>query len=209
MLEELVRDQAREIFVEYMNKETDCLISIRNSYQSYQKKKEKQKYVEAVEAWIGKYSFHEWNPKMIKIINRGSEIEKKAWRYFSTGEQGKKLFIKFVQISYGSPGDAIRETMSFKALFTEFKIFFNERKEQFMEEIQEKNKSLVQPKKLTTRSHGGVANLLKVLTKTMTEQGSSIRSIAKVQYAVCMQAGIYIPEEFITDVLVAEAIINE
>ena len=55
---------------------------------------------------------------------------------------------------------------------------------------------------IRTSSHGGVANLLKVLTKTMNAQGSSIRSIAKVQYAVCTQAGIYIPDEFVTDVLV-------
>ena len=52
-------------------------------------------------------------------------------------------------------------------------------------------------------SHGGVANLLKVLTKTMQDQGSSIRTIAKVQYLLCLQAGFYLPDEFITDVLVA------
>ena len=53
------------------------------------------------------------------------------------------------------------------------------------------------------QSHGGVANLLKVLTATMKAQGSSIKSIAKMQYAICLQAGIYVPEEFITDILVA------
>ena len=52
-------------------------------------------------------------------------------------------------------------------------------------------------------SHGGVANLLRVLTKTMIAQGSSILSIAKMQYAVCVQAGIMLPNEFLTDVLVA------
>ena len=54
----------------------------------------------------------------------------------------------------------------------------------------------------TPQSHGGVANLLKVLTKTMEKQGSDIASIAKVQYAICIQAGIYIPDEFIRDVAV-------
>ena len=54
----------------------------------------------------------------------------------------------------------------------------------------------------TPQSHGGVANLLKVLTKTMEKQGSDISSIAKVQYVVCVQAGIYIPNEFIRDVAV-------
>ena len=59
------------------------------------------------------------------------------------------------------------------------------------------------------QSHGGVANLLKVLTATMKQQGSSIKTIAKVQYTVCLQAGIYIPEEFIMDVLVAANIEKE
>lgn len=58
------------------------------------------------------------------------------------------------------------------------------------------------------QSHGGVANLLKVLTKTMKEQGSGIDSIAKMQYTVCMQAGIYIIPEFLTDVLVADEIMK-
>ena len=44
--------------------------------------------------------------------------------------------------------------------------------------------------------------MLKVLTKTMEKQGSDITSIAKVQYAICVQAGIYIPDEFIRDVAV-------
>lgn len=61
----------------------------------------------------------------------------------------------------------------------------------------------------TPQSHGGVANLLKVLTKTMHEQGSTIVTIAKVQYAVCIQAGIYIPDEFLTDVLVAQEMLED
>ena len=56
--------------------------------------------------------------------------------------------------------------------------------------------------KKTPQSHGGVANLLKVLTQTMQKQGADIRNIAKVQYAICVQAGIYIPDEFIRDVAV-------
>ena len=70
--------------------------------------------------------------------------------------------------------------------------------------IKQLKPGLTEIKQIKTNSHGGVANLLKVLTKTMNEQGSTIRTIAKVQYAVCLQAGIYIPDEFITDVLVAE-----
>ena len=48
-------------------------------------------------------------------------------------------------------------------------------------------------------SHGGVANLLKVLTKTMEQRGASLNTIAKTQWAICKQAGFYIPDEFLTD----------
>ena len=58
-------------------------------------------------------------------------------------------------------------------------------------------------------SHGGVANLLKTLTKTMEKQGASIQSIAKVKYTICMQAGIYIPDEFIEDVAIALSVMDE
>ena len=65
-------------------------------------------------------------------------------------------------------------------------------------ELMNANGDLARLKK--PNSHGGVANLLKVLTKTMQEQGADIRSIAKMQFAVCKQANIYLPEEFLTDV---------
>lgn len=69
-------------------------------------------------------------------------------------------------------------------------------------ELQVINENLVLAKQKTVQSHGGVANLLKVLTKTMEKQGADIRSIAKVQYTICRQAGILIPDEFIEDVAV-------
>lgn len=59
------------------------------------------------------------------------------------------------------------------------------------------------------QSHGGVANLLKTLTKTMEKQGADIKNIAKVQYAVCIQAGIYIPDEFLMDVAIATDILED
>lgn len=102
--------------------------------------------------------------------------------------------------------EAMEHYGTFNNLFTGFTDYFAKRKETFMEQTKEliKDQTGVLPKILKSpHSHGGVANLLKVLTKTMHEQGSSIRTIARVQYAICTQAGIYVPEEFITDVLVA------
>lgn len=95
---------------------------------------------------------------------------------------------------------------TFDALFTDFKNYFTERKYALMEKVE--NALQVQKTKLAQRgekpqSYGGVANLLKVLQKTSLEQGNSIQTIAKVQFAVCMQAGIMIPNEFLTDVMAA------
>jgi hypothetical protein len=81
--------------------------------------------------------------------------------------------------------------------------WFEGRRKTFLENM---NKEIIKmtgnPAK-TPSSHGGVANLLKVLTKTMLQRGASLDTIAKTQYAICTQAGIYIPSEFLTDVSVA------
>lgn len=104
---------------------------------------------------------------------------------------------------------AIEETGTFNTLFNGFMDYFNYRRNAFVEKCNELIKQNIDERNIKPRktpipaSHGGVANLLKILTKTMHEQGSSIRTIARVQYTVCMNAGIYIPDEFITDVLVA------
>lgn len=105
---------------------------------------------------------------------------------------------------------AIKSYKCFDEFEDAFEAWFIERKNKFMDKtaeiIRQLNPDLKRIKPLKTNSHGGVANLLKVLTKTMHEQGATIRTIAKTQYVICLQAGIYIPEEFITDVLVAEDI---
>ena len=147
-----------------------------------------------------------------KLIHAKREAAiRSAVRYFD--EKAEVLFRKFITDCYG--GDlkqAMRETESFDKLYKRFEQYFDERRKAFMDETNnliEARKSELKEVKRSPQSHGGVANLLKVLTRTMEQQGSTIRSIAKVQYTVCMQAGIYIPEEFITDVLVAAKMEDE
>ena len=97
-------------------------------------------------------------------------------------------------------------------LLDDYKEYFAEKKGRFMEKTEQalaKRKEDLAKIGKHPQSHGGVANLLKVLTKTMHEQGNSIYTIAKVQYQVCIQAGIYIPDEFLTDILVAGDILGE
>ena len=142
-----------------------------------------------------------------KIIRESSSSPRRmAVRLFSTN--GEKIFQGFINECYhGDWREAILAKKTFGYLWNELEVYFDDKRRQFMEKtnklIEQMPKQLMKDGRIRTNSHGGVANLLKVLTKTMQEQGSSIRTIAKVQYAICTQAGIYIPDEFITDVLIA------
>lgn len=104
---------------------------------------------------------------------------------------------------------AMFKTKDFTVLFQHFLIWFGDKRRKFQMEfnVSEAKKQMLENGK-RPNSHGGVANLLKTLTKTMEKQGASIQSIAKVQYTICMQAGIYIPDEFIEDVAVALSVME-
>ena len=134
-----------------------------------------------------------------------------AWIWFN--ENAEKIREHYLRVRWGRDlRKAMTELGTFSALFEDFYSYFEERKNKFMEETNlalDAKVAALAAKGKHPQSHGGVANLLKVLTKTMHDQGSSIYTIAKVQYAVCMQAGIYIPDDFLTDVLVAHEMIAE
>lgn len=152
---------------------------------------------------------------LTKLDGRGRKGEAyrtriKAWHYFN--DISDSLRDRYFKDKWdGSVRDAMLAHGTFNVLFDDFKRYFDERRNAFMDktknELQARNIKLAATGK-NPQSHGGVANLLKVLTKTMHDQGTSIYTIAKVQYAVCMQAGIYIPDEFLTDVLVAHDIVS-
>lgn len=134
-----------------------------------------------------------------------------AWNWFNEHENA--LRDAYILKRYrGNVEKAMDDSKTFDVLFGEFLSYFDERRNRFMKKtnelMEQKQKELVKVGK-HPQSHGGVANLLKVLTKTMHEQGNSIYTIAKVQYQICMQAGIYIPDEFLTDILVAGEMLQE
>lgn len=125
----------------------------------------------------------------------------KCERYFE--DNSEKIISNFLHDTYKTIETAVLQTDSFMKLAEEFQNWFDERRAKFMEQTDtdiQKWKEVCAASK--PQSHGGVANLLKVLTKTMEKQGADIQNIAKVQYAVCVQAGIYIPDEFVRDVAV-------
>lgn len=156
---------------------------------------------------------HTWDGASVKrLVRQGSDSAyAKAWKWF--GSIGENLCEAYVRkVFNGDLKEAMLRAGTFENFFYGFREYFNERRAAYMAEIDNqlaKNRTQLTKSGKMPQSHGGVANLLKVLTKTMTIQGSSIETIAKVQYAVCMQAGIFIPEEFITDVLVASNIIDD
>lgn len=111
---------------------------------------------------------------------------------------------------HGDVEYAMFKTMDFMVLFQKFLNWFSDKRREFQMQfnVSEAKKQMLENGK-RPNSHGGVANLLKTLTKTMEKQGASIQSIAKVQYTICMQAGIYIPDEFIEDVAVALSVMED
>lgn len=139
----------------------------------------------------------------------GSELSK-SWLWFN--EKSDRIVDGYIRCKYG--GDirkAMRECGSYNAMHDDYLAFFDERRKKFMEKTEALTAKTVGElaiKGKLPQSHGGVANLLKVLTKTMKEQGSGINTIAKMQYAICIQAGIYVIPDFLTDVLVADEIMK-
>lgn len=155
--------------------------------------------------------YYVWDGWLVKRVldSRPGNVIRDAFNYFTHSE---KLRDAYIRQKYGTLENAMRQTKKFSVLFDTFLEDFACKRSQFMEKtndlIEIKKGELKRQGKLP-QSHGGVANLLKVLTATMKAQGSSIKTIAKVQYTICIQAGIYVPEEFITDVLVAANIERE
>lgn len=186
----------------------NCVDRARTVYLRGRCQKETRAFVD----FFGGYPRFNWHAIPLSKVysTRRLSVERMAFVWFN--ENADKICGAFIEREYG--GDLTLAMMlsgSFDKLFDEFKAYFTERRANLMERtenaIDERKRELSSCGK-SPQSHGGVANLLKVLTKTMQTQGSSIYSIAKVQYAVCMQAGIYIPDEFLTDVIAAAEIMS-
>lgn len=153
--------------------------------------------------FLGEYRFLRIRP--IYDLGKGnrSRVHDLCRKYF--GENSDDLITLFLFNLYnGEIENAMKQTSDFKVLWNQFQEWFSQKRRDFRMnfDIADSKKQILENGK-RPNSHGGVANILKVLTKTMEKQGASIESIAKVQYTICMQAGIYIPDEFIEDVAIA------
>ncbi len=213
MLEELASSGLWSAFCEIVELKPSLTLKLQYRTPAYQAKLEAG---EMAEKFLNGASFRtQWDllPRMdfrSRPMRYGSP-ERSAWVWFV--ENDAKIAKAFIRDVYaGDWTRAMSENDNFDDLHEKYLSYFRERRERFLDK--EKQIIAIQQKALeNTRkapaSHGGVANLLKVLTKTMQQQGASILSIAKMQYAVCTQAGILLPNEFLVDVLVADQIIAD
>ena len=188
-----MRDMAEKAFNNNRNLKLVCLIG------EHQKGNEFDRKYHGYFLDYSAYQYSWWNGRQKWALNYF--IHGKCERYFE--DNSEKIISNFLHDTYGNIETAVLRTDNFMELEEEFQNWFDERRTKFMEQtdtdIQKWKEAFGTTK---PQSHGGVANLLKVLTKTMEKQGADIANIAKVQYAVCVQAGIYIPDEFVRDVAV-------
>ena len=158
-------------------------------------------FVDGEFGWFNTYLVGMSKPRAMCHDKCVAFFDKNAWQ----------ICTAFMREEYhGDVEYAMFKTMDFMVLFQKFLNWFSDKRREFQMQfnVSEAKKQMLENGK-RPNSHGGVANLLKTLTKTMEKQGASIQSIAKVQYTICMQAGIYIPDEFIEDVAVALSVMDE
>lgn len=131
------------------------------------------------------------------------KCKRQSLSYFIRSDEWADVFIKDV---FGNSERAYWDTSSKDELAGMYIEWFKQKRRglrsKMTSELQIINETVALSKQKNVQAHGGVANLLRVLTRTMEKQGADIRSIAKVQYTICRQAGILIPDEFIEDVAV-------
>ena len=182
-----------------------------DSLQAYQRRKREYEISEELrDMWLGKTA------SIAALLNvklpKGYCSKRKigAARFFLRSEDWSEVFYTDC---YGGKEKAYEQTERKEELIQRYIEWFAEKRKEMrkgmesgikqeIERIAKKDETCVNVYKNVRGNQGGVANLLKVLTKTMERQGADIRSIAKVQYSICQQAGIMIPEEFIEDVAV-------
>lgn len=182
-----------------------------DSLQAYQRRKREYEISEELrDMWLGKTA------SIAALLNvklpQGYCPKRKrgAARFFLRSEDWSEVFYTDC---YGGKEKAYEHTERKEELIQRYIEWFAEKRKEMrkgmessikqeIESIAKKDETCVSVYKNVRGNQGGVANLLKVLTRTMERQGADIRSIAKVQYSICQQAGIMIPEEFIEDVAV-------
>lgn len=192
MAHNVIYDMAND----YFNQIEKPIIRLKGKYHDATKAEKES--VSGRHPWFDnpQYYFPKWTTRGASAV-----LDTKCEQWFHHNCEGM-IYGMFRSNGWKDIGDAIKGTHNYKGLCNRWDNWFERKKDSFMAKM---NEDIVKasgvPAKMPS-SHGGVANLLKVLTKTMLQRGTSLDTIAKTQYAICTQAGIYIPNEFLTDVSV-------
>lgn len=209
MLEVLCRDAFRDACHEVVDRDRgNCIVSLKGHPPPVRKYKN---FFVGIDGILTRH----WLTLPMKtfMAHRKGDLNLGGLAWIWMNENAAAVCEKYVRDQYGGNLEtAMDAAQNFDDLFNQFSQYFEKRRLDFMAKTETSLTEIRRKVTLrgrTTQSHGAVANLLKVLTRTMKEQGSSIYSIAKMQYGVCLQAGIYLPEEFLTDILVAGEMIDE
>ena len=197
MVEVAVYDALREMVNSVIEKE-ELLLTLKSRKAAKTYTNGKNRNFRMTEYCINWYVALNFNPWSIRTD--------KAKVYYWFHENGEYILQLWLKDTFGTVSNAINNSNTFGDLFNNYLEWFKRKRMEMRKKMENQLKETTNNKLAEMKiphSHGGVANLLKVLTNTMKMQGADIRSIAKVQYAICKQAGIYIPDEFIEDVAVA------
>lgn len=180
-----------------------------DSYAKYRARKARYEFEETRRhKWLGETrTLAQWIPDIVlKKNGYWSKSKRSAFSYMINHED---VTIAFLLGTYRTKQDCYWKTESAERLAVEFLEWFQDARKELRHKMGDTsvvevvtNEIIKSARPKGTISHGGIANLLKVLTKTMEQQGADIRNIAKMQYGICRQAGILIPNEFIEDVAV-------
>lgn len=199
MLEQICRDDLRNMCREVIDKYKTPLVRLKMSTEG-KRLNPYEDFISDPLSWFSVYS--PWNRRKARISLDKSVV------FFEN--RSPEICKAFVADAYGGNIEiAMDKTKDFEVLYHKFLMWFGDKRRDFRMDFTGESEKRVSRNSRSQNPHGGVANLLKVLTKTMEKQGADIRSIARVQYAICIQAGIYIPDEFIEDVAVALSVTEE
>ena len=176
---------------------------------SWEEYKERKRTYQALEAkrdrWFGETkTVVTYLGSQINKAGRWRKCKRSALRFFLRSDEWCDTFI---EETFGNVQAAYWKMESKDELAGAYLQWFQSKKERMRKSMTDELEVMQRAADITRltgrqMTHGGVANLLKVLTRTMEKQNADIRSIAKMQYMICRQAGILIPDEFIEDVAV-------
>lgn len=171
---------------------------------------EQEKARAKLEAWEG--NVHRFLDVLLYGPEKLKFSQQKYYRVWSTSMEAWLPIFFFEMFRTTDPMKIYEQTENGKAVLKAYDDWMADKRRKFRLKTDLVIQKATDGKAATGKpapSHGGIANLLRVLTRNMEQRHRPLMDIAKVQYAVCVQAGVYLPEEFMEDVMILDDVIGE